>query len=135
YPLPAVTLYKEPPQTFGRDILADRFRIKPATGVLNGQLADVGGEDLYPDALAAVIFEIFQQRHRNRVRLRSSRATGHPDADRISGRALVEQTGKHLVAKHLERSRFAEEPRHVNEDVLIERGYFCRTLFQKRQIL
>lgn len=102
--------------------------------MLDGRLADVGGEDLNRDA-ARLVAEEFEQHDRDRVGFLARGAARHPDADRLLAVAHLHDAREDLLHQRGERVGLAEEARHVDQDVLVERDDLGLVLFEERDVV
>ena len=118
-PVAAFLLDEEPPQAFRRDILDEALGVEPVAGLVQQRVVEVGGEHLEL-AHAGRLLRRFHERHGDGIRLLAGGAAEHPDAERFVA-ALLEQLGQDLALENVERFGVAEEARHADEHVGVER--------------
>ena len=123
-PVVAVDAGEEPPQPLGRDVGGDVLGVEAGAGLLDGGLADVGGEDL--DGRGA------RRRRRGTPagrwrpsrppRRSSSRAPRCGSGRRRGARPAAghDARGKTTSRQRLERLGLAEEAGDVDQDVVVE---------------
>ena len=96
------------------------------------RLVDVGREDLEVDGRAPRA-QLLVKQHRDRVRFLAGGAAGHPDADLLAGTVGVERFDDlrdDALLEHRERLVVAEEPRHADQQVFVERVQLARIAAQ-----
>ena len=115
----AVGADEERAQAFRRYVLGDAGRIDAGAGELDGGLADVGRENLHA-GVRMISLQDLGQRDRHGVGLFAGRAAGHPGPKGLVGPSIGHQRGEHLRDEALVGLRVAEEPRHVNQQILVQ---------------
>ena len=129
----AVDLDEEAPQSLRRDVDRDAVGIRAVPRVLDGVLADVGGEDLNRDHVEAVA-EALEQRDRDGVRLFARGTAGDPDADRVVAGLVREDLRKDLLRERAKGVGLAEETGDVDQEVLIQRLHLAGVLLQVAEV-
>ena len=115
----AFFLGEEPPQALGRNLVGEAPGVQAVAGLVEQRVVEVGGEDLelaHPRGFLGRLHE----RHGDGVRLLAGGAAEHPAAQRIAG-ALLEQFGQDRALEHVEHFGIAEETRHTDQHVRVER--------------
>ena len=128
----AVGLREEALQPLRRHIGGDMGRVRSTASLFDGGLADVCRKNL-DLAFGHPFSQDFHEHDRNAVRFLSRGASGHPDPDRLVA-SLEHDVWKRMSLERFERIGIAEESRHVDQQILAERGCLRRVLAQVAEI-
>ena len=129
----AAVLDEKPPPPRHRHNRRDARRVDAGPRFVDRRLANVRGENLHRHA-RALVAEKLQERDDDRIGLLARRAARHPDANRRLRRTVLEQPGKNFFLQRLEHLRLAEEARHVDEQVLVERVHLVGRLLEEAHV-
>jgi len=94
--VPSFHLHEEAPEALRRYVACNAIEVAGRTGLRDGQVTDIRGEDLDGDVRRRIA-EMLQQANGNGVDFLARRASGDPDADRLGGRPVLEKAGENDV--------------------------------------
>ncbi len=121
-------------QALARHVARDVDQVLALTGFGQGGLTQIGREDLQR-RVARKFRHPLEQTHGDRVGLFAGCAARHPNAERRVGRAVFEQGREYLLAQDLEDLGVAEERRHRDQTVFVERGRFGGVALQIARVV
>ena len=122
-------LDKEPPQTFGADVVHETLGVQREPSFAQQRFIEVGGEHLQV-APARRILGHLHERDGDGIRFLPAGTAQHPNANRFVV-GLFQQVGQNLALKSLERFGVAEETRHADQHVGAKRIEFGGVASQK----
>src|SRR5580658_6432009 len=98
-------------------------RVYSGPSFVDRPFADVGGENLKRKTYSR-LFQEFGQADGDRISFLACRAPRHPDANRILGPSILNQSGEHPLLQFLEDRRLPKEGSHRDQKALAQLIYF-----------
>ena len=120
-------------QALGRNMFELVQGIFTNAGGIDGLGAEVGSENLKSNVVFLLVVQ-FKQQHGQGIHLFASSTSRHPNAQRFTRLFAFEQAGQNRAFQKLEGLGIPKKIGYIDQQVLVQRLYFCGFLGQQFSI-